>query len=125
MVVGPTRTCVTPVKVVKFEYGTPRLTSAALATSHGVWNLLVPTGLNCTEQPFAGSCVLGTSTTTGADCCAASSAGLAKCVICLKIGKYVSAASKHPARMILLRPMRSEREPKMMKNGVPSTNERA
>src|SRR3954470_16414032 len=104
MTVWPTRICVTPVNVVKFEYGTPRFTSAAFATSHGEWNLLVPTGLNCTEHPFAGSWVFGTSTTTGADCCAASSAGLAKCVIALKIGKYVSAASRQPTRMIFLRP---------------------
>src|SRR3954462_15371198 len=118
MVVGPTRTCVTPVKVVKFEYGTPRLTSAALATSHGVWNLLVPTGLNCTLQPFAGSCVLGTSTTIGALRCAASSAGFAKCVIARKIGKHVSAASRQDVSMMGLRPMRSKRDPNTTKNGV-------
>src|SRR5688572_184641 len=32
------------------EYGTPRRTSVALATSHGDVNFDVPTGLNCTEQ---------------------------------------------------------------------------
>ena len=42
-------------------YGTPRLTSAVFATSHGDVNRLVPTGLNCTEHP-AGSA----TTTTGA-----------------------------------------------------------
>src|SRR3954451_21413109 len=31
-------------------YGTPRFTSAALAMSQDDVNLLVPTGLNCTEQ---------------------------------------------------------------------------
>src|SRR6266550_3325738 len=59
-----------------FTYGTPRFTSADFATSHEEVNLLVPTGLNWTEH-----CRGSEVTTTGAACCAASSAGFAKWVI--------------------------------------------
>ena len=69
----PTRTSATrPAGDGTLLYGTPRATSAALATSQLEVNLLVPTGLNCTEQS-AGSA----ATTTGARSCADSSAGLA------------------------------------------------
>src|SRR3954463_3793362 len=98
MVVAPTRTTtLLLLATFSFAYGTPRFTSAAFATSHGETNLLVPTGLNCTEHPFP---VLGTSTTTGARFCAASNAGLAKWVIARKSGKYVTAARRQPARTI-------------------------
>ena len=51
--------------------------------------------------------------------------GFAKCVIARKIGKYVTAAIRHPTRMIGLRPMRSDRDPNTMKNGVASRSESA
>ena len=37
----------------------------------------------------------------------------------LKIGKYVTAASRQPASTIFLRPMRSDSQPNTTKNGVP------
>ena len=40
-------------------------------------------------------------------------------VSALNSGKYVSAAIRQPARMIGLRPMRSESAPNIRKNGVP------
>src|SRR6185312_14174705 len=86
--------------------------------SHEVVNLAVPTGLNWNEHS------LGSATTvTGADASAASSFGLAKCVRPWKIGKYVIAPRTKPARMIGLRPIRSDNQPNRMKKGVPSASE--
>src|SRR5579859_4852334 len=78
----------------------------------------VPVALNWNEHSL-GSAI----TVTGEDDSAVSSFGLAKWVIPLKIGKYVTAASRKPARMIGLRPILSDNMPKMMKNGVPSASE--
>ena len=63
------------------------------------------------DRDRTGSCTrAGSATTvTGEACTAAPSAGLAKCVMPLKIGKYVSAASKQPARTIFLRPILSDK----------------
>ena len=51
--------------------------------------------------------------------CAAARSGLAASVSARKRGKKVSAAIRQPAMMIGFLPMRSERVPKTMKNGVP------
>src|SRR6478752_4503293 len=85
--------------------------------SQEVVNLATPTGLNWNEHSL-GSAI----TVTGADASAASSLGLVKCVRPWKIGKYVTTANAKPARMIGLRPILSDSQPKMMKNGVPSSS---
>ena len=82
-----------------------------------VVNFSVPVALNWNEHS-AGSAI----TVTGEEASAVSSFGLAKCVMPLKIGKYVSAASRKPARMIGLRPILSDSQPKMTKPGVPSAS---
>ena len=48
--------------------------------------------------------------------------GLENAAIPAKIGKYVTAARRHPAMMIFFRPMRSDSRPKTMKNGVASAS---
>src|ERR1700687_4605880 len=48
----------------------------------------------------------------------ASRAGVTKCVNCANSQKYVSAAIRHPNKMILSLPIRSDSAPKTMKNGV-------
>ncbi len=50
------------------------------------------------------------------------SAGFTDSVSPLKIGMKVSAASRQPATMMLLRPMRSLSLPKNTKKGVPTTS---
>src|ERR1700733_11906869 len=82
-----------------------------------VVNFSVPVALNWNEHSL-GSAI----TVTGDDDSAVSSFGLAKWVIALNIGKYVSAASRKPARMIGLRPILSDSQPKMIKPGVPSAS---
>src|SRR5436309_14284591 len=88
--------------------------------SQPVVNFSVPVALNWKEHS-EGSVI----TVTGDDASAASSFGLAKWVIPLKIGKYVTAASRKPARMIGLRPILSDSQPNRMKNGVPSSSDNA
>src|SRR5260221_6984372 len=53
----------------------------------------------------------------------ASSAGFTKCVNCANSQKYVNAAIKQPNRLIFKRPIRSDRAPKTMKNGVPISSD--
>jgi hypothetical protein len=105
---------------VSLAYGIPRFTSAAFATSQGVVNFDVPTGLNCTRH-----CAGSATTVTGAVAAARSRAGFAKWVSARKSGKYVSAASARPVMMIGLRPTRSDRLPKMRKKGVARSSEPA
>ena len=57
--------------------------------------------------------------------CAAASAGFAASVNALNKGKYVKAAIKHPAIMIDLRPILSDKAPNTTKNGVPITSDAA
>src|SRR5262245_61275486 len=85
--------------------------------SQEVVNVAVPTGLNWNEHSDGSA-----MTVTGALANAASSFGFAKWVIPWKIGKYVITPSAKPARMIGLRPILSDSQPKTMKNGVPSSN---
>ena len=80
----------------------------------------MPTGLNRLPQ----SAGLAT-TVTFTFSIAFSSAGLASVVICLKIGMKVKAAIRQPARMIGLRPMRSDSQPNTTKNMVPSNSDQA
>ena len=83
IIVVPTRISASrPDGPATFSYGTPLRTSDDLATSQGDVNFEVPTGLNWSEQ-VEGSAL----TVTGAVASAASSAGLAKCVMALKRGK--------------------------------------
>ncbi|MNL13147.1 hypothetical protein D3C87_1340480 [compost metagenome] len=83
-------------------------------------NLALPTGSNWNEH-WSGSA----TTVTGFFSCATKTSGLPYWVSALKIGKYVSAARMQPAMMIPLRPMRSDRLPKITKNGVPISSEPA
>ena len=85
--------------------------------SQPVVNFSVPVALNWKEHS-EGSVI----TVTGDDTSAVSSFGLAKWVMPLKIGKYVTAASRKPARMIGLRPILSDSQPNRMKAGVPSAS---
>src|SRR5690242_11121901 len=82
--------------------------------SHDVVKLSVPVSLSWNEHSLGSA-----MTVTGDDASAVSSAGLAKWVIPLKSGKYVTAARRKPARMIGLRPILSDSQPNRMKNGVP------
>ena len=70
----------------------------------------VPTGLKRLPQS-AGSAV----TLTATDACACASAGLARSVIILKIGKVAKAAIRQPASMIGLRPILSDSQPNTTK----------
>src|SRR4029079_1445664 len=82
--------------------------------SQPVVNFSVPVALNWNEHSLGSA-----MTVTGEDASAASSFGLAKWVIPLKIGKYVTAAIRKPAIMIGLRPTLSDNQPNRMKQGVP------
>ena len=63
------------------------------------------------------------ATVIGVFCENASSAGSTKWVSPANNGKYVTAAIRQPAMMIFSRPIRSESQPKKMKNGVPISSE--
>ena len=83
-------------------------------------NLAVPTGLNWKEQS-AGSAF----TTTCACCWAAWSVGFAVAVSALNNGKYTKAAIRQPPRMIGLRPIRSDSDPKKRNPPVPKISDQA
>ena len=80
----------------------------------------MPTGLNRVPQ-LAGSAVTVTFTFS----IAASSFGFAVEVMPLKIGKNVAAAIAQPARMITLRPILSDSQPKTTKKPVPRSSDHA
>ena len=80
----------------------------------------MPTGSKRLPQ-LAGSATTVTFTFS----MAFSSVGLAKLVMPLKIGKKVRAAIRQPARMIGLRPMRSDSAPNTTKKAVPSRSDQA
>src|ERR1700760_160471 len=80
---SPTLICaVAPAGAASFRYATDAWARNAFATSQDFVNCAVPTGLNWNEHA-AGSAM----TTTGADRCAAASAGFAYSVNILNSGK--------------------------------------
>src|ERR1700722_8485085 len=93
----------------------PDLVRKSLVLSHGV-NVVEGKTKTCKLHALA-------ATEIGVAFWNCSSAGLIACVSARNSGKYVSAANRHPARMILSRPTRSESDPKITKNGSPIRSE--